>query len=103
MEFHNVSVDKNSNTYFEGRVTSRNIRFPDGSIKTLGVMLQGEYKFDTLKREVMEIISGEMNVLLPSSSEWKIFTCNDSFEVPANSCFKVKVQNITNYCCSYFD
>jgi uncharacterized protein YaiE (UPF0345 family) len=103
MEFHNVSVDKNSNTYFEGRVTSRNIKFSDGSLKTLGVMLEGEYEFNTTKKEVMEITSGEINVLLPNSSEWKIFACNDSFEVPANSSFKVKVKNITNYCCSYFD
>ena len=29
MEFHNVTVDLNSNTYFEGRVTSRNIKFSD--------------------------------------------------------------------------
>ena len=34
MEFQNVSVDKISNTYFDGRVTSRNIKFPDGSLKT---------------------------------------------------------------------
>jgi len=34
MEFHNVSVDLKSNTYFEGRVTSRNFKFSDGSLKT---------------------------------------------------------------------
>ena len=103
MEFHNVSVDLKSNTYFEGRVTSRNIKFSDGSLKTLGVMLEGEYEFNTAKKEIMEITSGEMHVLLPGSTEWRIFTENTSFDVPANSSFKVKVTKITNYCCSYID
>ena len=103
MEFHNVSVDLKSNTYFEGRVTSRNIKFSDGSLKTLGVMLEGKYEFNTAKKEIMEITSGEMHVLLPGSIEWRIFTENTSFDVPANSSFKVKVTKITNYCCSYID
>ena len=103
MEFQNVSVDKISNTYFDGRVTSRNIKFPDGSLKTLGVMLEGEYEFNTSKKEIMEITSGELHVCLANSSDW--ITCLDdsSFEVPANSSFKVKVKKITNYCCSYID
>ena len=103
MEFHNVSVDLKSNTYFEDRVTSRNIKFSDGSLKTLGVMLEGEYEFNTAKKEIMEITSGEMYVLLPGSSEWQIFIENTSFDVPANSSFKAKVIKITNYCCSYID
>lgn len=103
MEFHNVTVDKNSNTYFEGRVTSRNIKFLDGTLKTLGVMLEGEYEFNTSKKEIMEITSGEMHVCLFNSNDWKIFSDNSSFEVPANSSFKVKVKKITNYCCSYIE
>ena len=66
-------------------------------------MLEGEYGFNTVKKEIMEITSGEMHVLLPGSSEWQIYTDNTSFEVPANSSFKVKVMKITNYCCSYID
>ena len=103
MEFHNVSVDLKSNTYFEGRVTSRNIKLSDGSLKTLGVMLEGEYEFNTVKKEIMEITSGEMYVLLPGSSEWQTFTDNTSFDLPAKSSFKVKIIKITNYCCSYID
>ena len=103
MKFHNVSVDKNINTYFEGRVTSRNIKFSDGTIKTLGVMNVGEYEFNTSKKEIMEIISGEVHVYLPDSKDWKIFLDNTTFEVSANSFFKVKVKKITNYCCSYIE
>ena len=103
MEFHNVTVDLKSNTYFEGRVTNRNIKFLDGSLKTLGVMLEGEYEFNNAKKEIMGITSGEMHVLLPDSSEWQIFSENISFFVPANSSFKVKLTKVTNYCCSYID
>tara|TARA_B100001093_G_scaffold519141_1_gene606724 strand:+ start:3046 stop:3357 length:312 start_codon:yes stop_codon:yes gene_type:complete len=103
MKFHNVTVDKVSNIYFDGNVTSRNITCSDGSIKTLGVMLKGEYEFNTSKKEIMEITSGELDVLLPKSNNWQLYTDNNSFEVPANSSFKVRVHKITNYCCSYVD
>ena len=43
--YRNVDVDKSANIYFEGRVISRNVYFKDGSKKTLGVMLVGEYEF----------------------------------------------------------
>ena len=103
MEFHNVSVDLKSNAYFEGRDTSVNIKFSDGSLKTLGVIPEGECEFNTVKKEIMEIISGEMHILLPDSSEWHTFTENTSFDVPVNTSYKVKVIKITNYCCSYID
>ena len=41
-EFKNVTVVKKVNSYFEGKVTSRTVFFPDGAKKTLGVMLPGE-------------------------------------------------------------
>lgn len=103
MKFKNVTVDKNSNVYFNGNVTSRNIQLEDGSIKTLGLMLVGEYEFNTVKKEVMDIISGELEVLLPNASDWIIIKGNNSFEILPNSLFKVKVIKITNYCCSYID
>ena len=42
-DFANVSVSKEANVYFDGQVTSRAIVFADGTRKTLGVMLPGEY------------------------------------------------------------
>ena len=43
-EFKNVTVIKKANVYFDGKVTSRAVMFPDCSKKTLGVMLPGEYE-----------------------------------------------------------
>ena len=44
-EFSNVNVQKEANIYFGGKVISTSISFQDGSKKTLGVMLKGEYEF----------------------------------------------------------
>lgn len=100
-EYENVTVTKEVNAYFDGAVTSRTIAFADGSIKSLGVMLPGEYEFGTADKEIMEIMSGELEVLLPEASNWAEVKGGQSFEVPASSKFKVKVKTITDYCCSY--
>lgn len=100
-QFSNVTVDKKASVYFEGKVTSRTIRFEDGSHKTLGIMLPGDYTFGTADKEIMEIMSGEMEVQLPGSDAWIMITGPQSFEVPANSSFNLKVKSITDYSCSY--
>jgi len=101
--FENVTVVRNANIYFDGKVTSRTIVFPSGEAKTLGIMMPGEYRFDTSKKELMEIQGGEVKVLLPDQSEWETHGAGSSFEVPANSAFDIKVLGVTDYCCSYLD
>jgi uncharacterized protein YaiE (UPF0345 family) len=100
-EFKNVTVVKKANAYFDGRVTSRTIVFPDGSRKTLGIMLPGEYEFNTADKEVMEIFSGDLEVLLPGSDRWKAVKGGETFEVPAQSKFSLKIKSLTDYCCSF--
>ncbi|MFC4766079.1 pyrimidine/purine nucleoside phosphorylase [Effusibacillus consociatus] len=100
-EFKNVTVVKNANVYFEGKVTSRTVLFADGSKKTLGVMLPGEYEFGTSVAEEMEVLAGKVEILLPGESEWKLFDGEGSFFVPANAKFKLKVHSVFDYCCSY--
>jgi len=99
--FENVSVELEGNSYFDGAVTSRTVNFADGSRKTLGFMLPGEYEFGTAVAELMEITSGALEVKLPGSSEWVAIKGGESFNVPADSKFQVKVSIITDYCCSY--
>lgn len=100
-EFNNVTVVKKANVYFDGNVTSRTIRFPDGSEKTLGFMLPGEYLFNTGAAEMMEILSGDLEVLLPGTDQWQTIKGGESFDVPANSKFTVKILRGTDYCCSF--
>jgi uncharacterized protein YaiE (UPF0345 family) len=44
-----------------------------------------------------------LDVLLPDSDDWQRITGPQIFNVPANASFKLKVHEITNYCCSYLD
>jgi purine/pyrimidine-nucleoside phosphorylase len=100
-EFTGVTVVREANIYFDGKVTSRSILFPDGAKKTLGVMLPGEYDFSTSDKELMEILSGELEVLLPGVQVWKPVRGGQSFEVASNAKFKLKVKRLTDYCCSF--
>jgi purine/pyrimidine-nucleoside phosphorylase len=100
-QFKNVTVVREANIYFDGKVTSRTILFADGSKKTLGVMLPGEYEFSTSDKEIMEIFSGDLEVLLPGESVWKTIKGGESFEVASNSRFKLKVRTLSDYCCSF--
>ncbi len=100
-EFNNVTVVKKANVYFDGKVTSRSIIFSDGSKKTVGVMLPGEYEFSTGDKEIMEILAGDLEVLLPGAAGWKTVKGEESFEVPAQSKFKLKIRTLTDYCCSF--
>lgn len=62
--FENVTIIKKANTYFDGKVTSRTVLFNSGEKKALGIMLAGEYEFGTAEKEFMEILAGQLEVLL---------------------------------------
>ena len=100
-EFRNVTIVKKANIYFNGGVTSRTVLFEDGSKKTLGIMLPGEYEFNTGAAELMEIFSGDLDVQLPGRSGWKAVKGGESFQVGANSKFTMQVKTVTDYCCSF--
>ena len=100
-DFSNVTVVKKANIYFEGKVTSRTVIFPDGEKKTLGIMMPGEYEFGTADKEIMEILAGSLEVLLPGRESFLKVKEGQSFEVPANSRFKLIVTELADYCCSY--
>jgi len=100
-EFTNVTAVKAANIYYDGKVTSRTLKFSDGSIKSLGIMLPGEYTFGTDLKEIMEIMAGELEVRLPGEDSFKTLAVPCSFEVPANSSFDLVIKTPTDYCCSY--
>lgn len=100
-EFTNVTVVKKANIYFDGGVVSRTVLFADGSKKTLGVMQPGEYEFSTAASEVMEIFSGELEWQMKGERAWKKVVGGESFEIPSNSTFIMKVVSVSDYCCSF--
>lgn len=99
--FENVSVVKAANIYFDGKVTSRTINFADGTRKTLGIMMPGDYAFNTSEPELMEILAGSVKIQLAGQTDWQQITAEGSFQVEGNSSFKIQVEAVTDYCCSY--
>lgn len=88
------------NEYFEGNVKS--IAFKTDTLPaTVGVMAPGEYVFNTADKEEMTVISGALTIKRPEDSEEKTFNAGDSFNVPANCSFDVKVSTETAYLCLY--
>ncbi|MDT9724614.1 pyrimidine/purine nucleoside phosphorylase [Xylanibacillus composti] len=100
-KFEQVTVLKAANIYYDGKVSSRVVQFQDGSRKTLGIMLPGQYEFSTDTQEVMEIVSGQLRVLLPDATEWLEIDGAGEFTVPAGTTFKLDIRTVTDYCCSY--
>jgi uncharacterized protein YaiE (UPF0345 family) len=100
-EFTNVTIVKKANIFFDGKVASRTVLFPDGSKKTLGIMQPGEYEFSTGAAEVMEIIAGDLEWQMKGETGWKRVAAGEAFDVPANSTFVMRVATVSDYCCSF--
>lgn len=99
-EFKNISIAKAANILFEGNITSRSLVFDDGSRKTLGIMLAGEYELNTIHKEIMDIQRGIIEIMLPAK-DWVKYEGPATIEIPANSKFKLRVHTLVDYCCSF--
>lgn len=88
------------NEYFDGNVKSIALQ-TETLPATIGVMEPGDYEFGTSQKEVMTIVSGKMDALLPGNDEWQSFTNGESFEIDANVKFKVRLAGQTAYFCTY--
>ncbi|MDA3929476.1 MAG: pyrimidine/purine nucleoside phosphorylase [Prolixibacteraceae bacterium] len=75
-----------TNEYFEGNVVSIAYENKKGNAK-LGVMAKGEYEFATTCIEFITVVSGEMSVLLPSTTVWETHVATDTFKVEKDENF----------------
>lgn len=101
MQFENVTALAEANIYFDGNVVSHAIILPDGSKKTLGVILPGEYHFGTEAAELMEIVAGSCTYVLDDTNDHHCVQAGSSFNVPANSGFTIIVEAPCHYVCSF--
>lgn len=99
--FDPVSVVIKANVYFDGNVSSRTINFPDGTMKTLGLMLPGEYHFNTDAPELMEISQGSVEYRLSENDEWAKVDTGGEFNVPGSSSFDIRALEVADYVCSF--
>jgi hypothetical protein len=101
-EFAGVTVAAKANVYFDGRVVSHALTFPDGAKKTLGLVYPGEYHFATSAPEGMEITAGSCEVRLDGTTVWRTYETGSRFDVPGESGFTIRVRRgIAEYVCSF--
>ncbi len=101
-EFPGVTAVAKANVYFDGKVVSHTITFPDGSRKTLGLIYPGAFHFGTKAAERMEIVAGKCRVKIDGLETWGDYGADTAFDVPANSGFDIQVADgICEYICSF--
>ncbi|MDQ4141309.1 MAG: pyrimidine/purine nucleoside phosphorylase [Bacteroidota bacterium] len=88
------------NEYFDGAVKSLAYQTEAGK-SSVGVIGPGTYTFGTAQPEIMTIIEGKLEVLLQGSTNWQSYTAGQAFDVPGNSSFQVKTEELTSYLCQY--
>lgn len=103
-ELKGVTAVTKANVYFDGKVVSHSLLFPDGSKKTLGLIDPGKFHFGTDKAERMEIVAGECHVQIDGKMDVKSYPAGSVFEVPAKSGFDIEVKSgLCEYICSFLE
>jgi hypothetical protein len=99
----NVSVGKKANVFFDGKCVSHSVFFPDGSRKTVGVVLpDSQLTFNVGAPELMEITGGTCEVKIKGESAFKTYAAGSSFKVAENSSFDIHTgAEAAHYVCSF--
>lgn len=88
----NASINAQANVYFEGKCVSHSIELPDGTKKSVGVILPATLTFNTGAPEIMETVAGACSIKLAGQSQWQRFGPGEKFAVPGNSSFEIRVE-----------
>jgi purine/pyrimidine-nucleoside phosphorylase len=99
--FDAVSVATKANVYFDGKCVSHGITLPDGTKKSVGVVLPASLTFNTGAPEIMECVAGACEYKLAGSAEWKKSSAGEKFSVPGNSSFEIRVTEAYHYICHF--
>ena len=101
-KFDNVSVGKKANVFFDGKCVSHSVFFPDGTRKTVGVIMPGaKLTFNVGAPELMEITGGTCEVKVAGEPAFKTCTAGMQFSVAADSIFEIHAKDEVNYVCSF--
>ena len=96
-----ASISTRANVYFGGKCVSHSVELPDGTKKSVGVVLPATLTFNTAAPERMELVDGECRVRLAGSDDWTDYRGGQSFDVPADSSFDIEVTKDLHYICHY--
>ena len=96
-----VSVTTQANVYFDGKCISHGITFPDGTKKSVGVILPATLTFSTGAPEIMEGVGGSCEYRLAGSEAWVTSAAGQKFSIPGNSKFDIRVTAPYHYICHF--
>ena len=96
-----VSVTTKASVYFDGKCVSHAITFPDGSKKSVGVVLPSMLTFGTGAPEIMECVGGACEYKLAGTDTWVKSSVGEQFSVGANTKFDLRVAEPYHYICHY--
>jgi uncharacterized protein YaiE (UPF0345 family) len=96
-----VTVATKASVYFDGKCVSHGITFPDGTRKSVGVILPATLTFNTGAPEIMECVAGFCEYKLAGSSQWVRSAAGDKFDVPGQSSFEIRVTEAYHYICHF--
>lgn len=96
-----VSVTTQANVYFGGKCVSHGISFPDGTKKSVGVILPATLTFNTGAPETMECVAGSCEYRLAGADSWVKSSPGEKFGIGANSQFEIRVLESYHYVCHF--
>ena len=96
-----VSVATQASVYFDGKCVSHAITLPDGTKKSVGVVLPSVLTFNTGVAETMECTGGSCEYRLDGSDVWLTSKPGEQFSIPAQSKFDIRVGDAYHYLCHY--
>ena len=96
-----IAVTTKASVYFDGKCVSHALTLPDGSKKSVGVVLPATLTFSTGAAEVMECTGGSCEYRLDGSDTWLTSTPGEQFSIPAQSTFDIRVTDAYHYICHY--
>ena len=73
----------------------------DGEAASVGIISPGEYEFGAVQKETTTVCSGEIAVRVGNEKEWKTYRKGETFTVPPQTDFKMKVSGMSTYYCKY--
>lgn len=96
-----VSVTTQASVYFDGKCVSHGITLPDGTKKSVGVVLPATLTFNTGAPETMECVAGRCEYRLDGTDTWLTSTPGEQFSIPGHSKFDIRVTEAYHYICHF--
>lgn len=96
-----VRIATQANVYFDGKCISHALTMPDGSRKSVGVVLAASLTFGSAAPEIMECVAGGCEYRMAGSDAWLSCGPGERFSVPGQSSFDIRVKDNFHYICHY--